>query len=220
MFWTFVSAAIVTNFVLVYFLGLCPVIGVTNKSATGVRLGLATTFVMVLASLAAWVLNRFVLANAPYLRVISFIVAIASIVQIVELLVKKVSPGLFKELGIFLPLIASNSQVLGLTIFQTNRGYTLVQGLLFAIGGGLGITAVLSLVGGIRERIGFAPIPAVARGPALVFIIVAMLSLVGGIRERMEFAPIPAIARGPALVFIIVAALSLVFMGFAGIGTA
>lgn len=178
LFWIFVSAAVVTNFVLVYFLGLCPVIGVTNKSATGLRLGLATTFVMALASLAAWVLNTFVLAAAPFLRVISFVVAIASIVQIVELFVKKVSPPLYRELGIFLPLIASNSQVLGMTIFQTNRGYTLLEGLLFATGGGLGITAVLSLVGGIRERMEFAPIPAVVRGPALVFIMVAALSLV------------------------------------------
>lgn len=177
-FWIFFSAAIVTNFVLVYFLGLCPVIGVTNKSVTGLRLGLATTFVMVLASLAAWILNRFVLENAPYLRVIAFIVAIASVVQIVELFIRKVSPGLYRELGIFLPLIASNSQVLGLTIFQTNRGYTLPEGLIFAIGGGLGITAVLAMVGSIRERLEFAPIPAIARGPALVFMIVAALSLV------------------------------------------
>lgn len=177
LFWIFVSAAIVTNFVLVYFLGLCPVIGVTNKSDTGLRLGLATTFVMVLASLAAWVLNTFVLGAAPFLRVISFVVAIASIVQIVELFVKKTSPSLYRELGIFLPLIASNSQVLGMTIFQTNRGYTLPQGLMFAAGGGLGITAVLSLVGGIRERTELAPIPAVARGPALVFMIAAALSL-------------------------------------------
>jgi Na+-translocating ferredoxin:NAD+ oxidoreductase subunit A len=177
-FWIFVSAAVVTNFVLVYFLGLCPVIGVTGKSATGLRLGLATTFVMVLASFAAWVMNRYVLEAAPYLRVIAFVVGIASIVQVVELFVKKVSPALYRDLGIFLPLIASNSQVLGLTIFQTNRGYTLLEGLLFAVGGGLGITAVLALVGGIRERLEFAPIPPVARGPALVFMIVAALSLV------------------------------------------
>ena len=177
LFWIFISTAIVTNFVLVYFLGLCPVIGVTNQSATGLRLGLATTFVMVLASLAAWVLNTFVLAAAPFLRVIAFVVAIASIVQIVELFVKKTSPSLYRELGIFLPLIASNSQVLGMTIFQTNRGYTLLEGLMFAVGGGLGITAVLALVGGIRERTELAPIPLVARGPALVFMIAATLSL-------------------------------------------
>ena len=178
LFWIFVSAAVVTNFVLVYFLGLCPVIGVTNRSATGLRLGLATTFVMVLAGLAAWVMNTVVLSRAPFLRIIAFVVAIASIVQIVELFLKKTSPSLYRELGIFLPLIASNSQVLGLTIFQTNRGYTLLEGIVFAVGGGIGITAVLALVGGIRERTEFAPIPAVARGPALVFIIVAALSLV------------------------------------------
>ena len=102
-FLIFFSAAVVTNFVLVYFLGLCPVIGVTKQSATGLRLGLATTFVMVLASLAAWVLNAFVLDAAPFLRVISFVVAIASIVQIVELFGKKVSPPLYRERGIFLP---------------------------------------------------------------------------------------------------------------------
>ena len=172
-----VSAAIVTNFVLVYFLGLCPVIGVTNKSVTGVRLGFATTFVMVLASFAAWMMNAFVLDAAPFLRIIAFVVAIASIVQIVELFVKKTTPALYRELGIFLPLIASNSQVLGLTIFQTNRGYSLFEGLVFALGAGLGITAVLWLVGGIRERMEFAPVPAIARGPALVFLIVAILSL-------------------------------------------
>jgi electron transport complex protein RnfA len=177
IFLIFVSAAIVTNFVLVYFLGLCPVIGVTSRSATGLRLGLATTFVMVLASLAAWGLN-FILVAAPFLRVIAFVVAIASIVQIVELFVKKTSPTLYRDLGIFLPLIASNSQVLGMTIFQTNRGYSLVEGLMFALGGGLGITAVLSLVGGIRERLELAPVPEVARGPAVVFLVVAMLALV------------------------------------------
>jgi electron transport complex protein RnfA len=177
LFWIFISAAIVTNFVLVYFLGLCPVIGVTSRSATGLRLGLATTFVMVLASVAAWVMN-FVLVRAPYLRIIAYIVAIASIVQLVELFIKKLSPSLYRELGIFLPLIASNSQVLLLAIFQTNRGYTLTQGLAFALGGGLGITAVLAIVGILRERMAFAPIPAVARGPALVFMIVGLLSLI------------------------------------------
>jgi electron transport complex protein RnfA len=119
-----------------------------------------------------------VLATVPFLRVIAFVVAIASIVQIVELFVKKMSPALYRELGIFLPLIASNSRVLGMTIFRTNRGYTLLEGLMFAVGGGLGITAVLSLVGGIRQRLEFAPVPAIARGPTLVFIIVATLSLV------------------------------------------
>lgn len=175
--WLFVSAAVINNFILVYFLGLCPVIGVTNNVGIGLRLGLATTFVMVLACIAAWFLNLAVLQSAPYLRVISFVVVIASLVQIVELAVQKFSPGLFRELGIFLPLIASNSQVLGMALFQTNRDYSLVEGLVFAVGSGIGITLVLMLVSALRERASLAPIPKVAQGPAFVFILVGMLCL-------------------------------------------
>jgi electron transport complex protein RnfA len=138
----------------------------------------ATTFVIALAILSAWALNTSVLGAAPFLRVISFVVAIASIVQIVELFVKKVTPSLRRGLGIFLPLIASNTQVLGRTIRQANRGYTLLEGMVFAVGGGIGIMAMLSIIGEIRERLEFATIPGVAQGPALVFLIVVMLSLV------------------------------------------
>src|SRR5918993_2151974 len=93
----FISALVVNNFVLAYFLGLCPFLGVSSRVATALRLGLATLFVMVLSSMSAWFLNRFVLADAPYLRVISFIVVIASLVQIVELVIKKMRPMLFRE---------------------------------------------------------------------------------------------------------------------------
>lgn len=175
--WIFVSAMVVNNFVLAYFLGLCPVVGVTSKIPTALRLGLATMCVMVLASVAGWLLNTFVLPAAPYLRLISFIVAIASIVQIVELVVKKTSPTLFRQLGIFLPLIASNSQVLGLALFQTNRGYSLLAGVVFATGAGLGITLVLTLMASMRVQTELAPVPAIARGAALVFFLAATLSL-------------------------------------------
>ena len=177
LFWIFMSAAVINNFVLVYFLGLCPVVGVSNRIGTAVRLGLATTAVMVLASFSGWALNTFVLTPAPYLRLISFIVVIASAVQIVELVVKKFSPGLFRELGIFLPLIASNSQVLGLALFQTNRGYSLIEGLIFALGAGAGITLVMGLMASIRVSSELAPIAGVARGAALVFFLAGTLSL-------------------------------------------
>lgn len=173
----FVSGLVVNNFVLVYFLGLCPVVGVTSRVETAVRLGLATTFVMVLACVSAWTLNTFVLEHAPYLRLITFIVAIASAVQIVEMIVKKVSPALFRELGIFLPLIASNSQVLGLTLFQTNRGYSFVEGLVFAVGAGLGITLVMGLMASIRVQTDLGNVPAIVKGPALVFLLAAVLSM-------------------------------------------
>ena len=175
--WIFVSAMVVNNFVLVYFLGLCPVAGVSNKLGTAFRLGLATTFVMVLASLSAWFLNRFVLDAAPFLRLVSFILVIASVVQIVEMIVKKVSPALFRELGIFLPLIASNSQVLGLALFQTNRGYGFLEGFVFATGAGAGVTLVMVLMASIRVQTELARVPKVVQGPALVFLIAASLSL-------------------------------------------
>ena len=177
LIWIFVSAMVVNNFVLVYFLGLCPVVGVSSKMGTAIRLGVATMFVMVLASLSAWVLNRFVLDAAPFLRLVSFIVVIASVVQIVELVVKKISPSLFRELGIFLPLIASNSQVLGLALFQTNRNYSLLEGIVFALGAGAGITIVMGLMASIRVQTQLSEVPHVMRGPSLVFLIAAALSM-------------------------------------------
>ena len=175
--WLFVSGLLINNFVLVYFLGLCPVVGVSGRVETAVRLGLATTFVMVLACVSAWTLNTFVLEKLPYLRLISFIVVIDSVVQIVEMLVKKLSPALFRELGIFLPLIASNSQVLGLTLFQTNRGYTFLEGLVFAVGAGGGITLVMGLMACIRVQTELGEVPSIVKGPALVFLLAATLSM-------------------------------------------
>jgi Na+-translocating ferredoxin:NAD+ oxidoreductase subunit A len=177
LLWIFVSAAVVNNFTLALFLGLCSFVGVTQKLATAVRLGLANTFVMVITSLAAWLLNTFVLVNAPYLRIISFIVVIASLVQIVEMLIKKTSPTLFRELGIYLPLITTNCAILGFAIFQTNRGYGLAQGLVFALGAGVGLTLALVLMASIRERLDLSSVPALARGMGIVFIVAGSLSL-------------------------------------------
>lgn len=175
--WILVSAMLVNNFTLTLFLGLCPFFGVTNRIETALRLGLANIFVLVITSLAAWFLNTFVLATAPYLRVISFIIVIASLVQIVEMAIKKMSPALFRALGIYLPLITTNCAILGLAIFQTNRGYDLWQGLAFAIGAGLGLTLALTLMASIRVRLDVADIPRVARGTAIVLIIASSLSL-------------------------------------------
>lgn len=173
----FVSALVINNFVLAYFLGLCPFLGVSSRVDTALRLGLATTFVMLVASIAAWALNTFVLEHAPYLRVISFIVVIASMVQIVELLIKKTSPTLFRELGIYLPLITTNCAILGLAIFQTNRGYNFVQGFTFAVGAGLGFTMVMILMASLRVQTELARVPALLKGPALVFLLAATLSM-------------------------------------------
>jgi len=177
LFWILISAMVVNNFTLALFLGLCPFMGVSQRVATALRMGGANIFVLVLTSLAAWFLNSFILPGAPYLRLISFIVVVASLVQIVEMTVKKLSPALFRELGIFLPLMTTNCAILGLAIFQTNRGYGLVQGLFFAVGAGLGLTLALVLMASIREQTELSAVPALARGMGLVLILAGTLSL-------------------------------------------
>jgi electron transport complex protein RnfA len=177
LFWILISAMVVNNFTLALFLGLCPFMGVSGRVSTALRMGGANIFVLVLTAIAAWFLNRFILVDAPYLRIISFIVVIASLVQLVEMAVRKFSPTLFRELGIFLPLITTNCAILGLAIFQTNRGYGLVQGLFFAIGAGLGLTLALVLMASIREQTELATVPDLARGLGVVLIIAGTLSL-------------------------------------------
>jgi len=177
LFSIFFSALVVNNFTLALFLGLCPFMGVSARVETALRMGFANIFVLVLTSLAAWFLNTYILETAPYLRIISFIIVIASLVQIVETAIKKLSPALFRQLGIFLPLITTNCAILGLAIFQTNRGYGFLQGLTFAIGAGLGLTLALVLMASIRESVEFSDVPGIAKGTGLVLIIAGTLSM-------------------------------------------
>jgi electron transport complex protein RnfA len=175
--WIFVSTLLVNNFTLVMFLGLCSFFGVTGKIETAWRLGLANTFVLLLTAVGAWTLNTFVLTRTPFLRTIAFIVVVASGVQIVEMAVKKHFPVLFRQLGIYLPLITTNCAILGLALFQTSRHYNLVESLVFAIGAGLGLTLALSLMASIRERIEVADVPVVARRMGLVLVVASCLSM-------------------------------------------
>ena len=177
LLWIFISTLLVNNFVLAYFLGLCPFLGVSGQLETSFRLGLATTFVLVITALCAWILNTYVLIYAPYLRLISFIVVIASTVQFIEMSIKKLSPSLFKSLGIFLPLITTNCAILGLAIFATNRGYGLVEGLVFALGAGAGFTLAMVLMAGIREETEIMDVPVLIRGTAFNLIIAGILSM-------------------------------------------
>lgn len=175
--WIFISALLVNNFVLAYFLGLCPFLGVSGRLVTSFRLGLATTFVLLITALCAWFLNTYILIHAPYLRLISFIVVIASTVQFIEMAIKKLSPALFKALGIFLPLITTNCAILGLAIFATNRGYGLVEGLVFALGAGGGFTLAMVLMAGLREESELSNVPALVKGTAMNLIIAGILSM-------------------------------------------
>lgn len=173
----FVSASVINNFTLAYFLGLCPFFGVTGRLETAFRLGLANIFVMLITSVASWFLNSFVLPHAPYLRLITFIVVIASSVQFVEMVIKKLSPALFKALGIFLPLITTNCAILGLALFSTNRGYGFVQGVVYALGAGVGLTLALVIMAGLREEIELTNVPKLVRGVAMSFFIAGILSM-------------------------------------------
>jgi len=177
LIWIFVSSMVVNNFTLYYFLGLCPFFGVSGRLVTAFRLGLATVFVMVITSLCASLLNIFILPHAPYLRLISFIVVIASTVQFVEMVIKKVSPALFRALGIFLPLITTNCAILFLALTQTSRGYGVLEGLAFALGAGAGLTLALVLMAGLREEAELSDIPSVMKGTAMNLIIAGILSL-------------------------------------------
>lgn len=174
----FLNASLVNNFVLAYFLGICPFLGVSGKLETATRMGGAVCFVMLVSSLCAFGINRLLIAiDAPYLQLISYIVVIASTVQLVEMFIKKMSPALFRALGIFLPLITTNCAILGLALFQTNKGYDLLQCLVYALGAGSGFTLALILMAGIREKLELATVPDMVQGTAITLMIAGILSL-------------------------------------------
>jgi len=174
----FVNACLINNFVLAYFLGICPFLGVSGKLATATRMGGAVSFVMLVSSVCAFGIQQLLLAiDAPYLRLISFIAVIASTVQLVEMFIKKVSPALFRTLGIFLPLITTNCAILGLALFQTNKGYDFVQCVVYALGAGSGFTLALVLMAGLREKLELAAVPDVVRGTALSLVLAGILSV-------------------------------------------
>jgi len=132
---------------------------------------------MLFTSVCAWFLNNYVLPHADYLRLMTFIVVIASSVQFVEMAIKKLSPALFRALGLFLPLITTNCAILGLALFQTNRGYTFLQGIFYALGAGVGLTLALVLMAGVREESELSEVPDVLQGAAMSFLIAGILSM-------------------------------------------
>jgi electron transport complex protein RnfA len=174
----FVNASLINNFVLAYFLGICPFLGVSGRLETATRMGGAVLFVMLVSSTCAYGIQRLLVAiDAPYLRLISFIAVIASTVQLVEMFIKKVSPALFRALGIFLPLITTNCAILGLALFQTNKGYGFLQCVVYALGAGTGFTLALVLMAGLREKLELATVPDVVRGTALALALAGILSV-------------------------------------------
>ena len=175
----FLSAALVNNFVLAYFLGICPFIGVSNKLSSAFPMGLATTFVMVLTAIVTWLIYHLVLVpyHVEYLEYVSFILVVASLVQFVEMVIKKVSQPLYRALGIFLPLITTNCAILGLALFIVLKDYSFVESIFFGVGAGAGFTLAISIMAGIREELELADVPASFRGAPITLIVAGLLAL-------------------------------------------
>jgi len=173
------STALVNNVVLIKFLGLCPVMGVSKSVDSALGMGLATTFVITLAAGASWMLDNWLLApfGMGYLRILTFILVIAAVVQFTEMFIKKASPGLYQSLGIYLPLITTNCAVLGVPLLNIANGYNFVESLLFGAGSAFGFSLVLILFAGIRERVEGADVPVYFRGAAIAMVTAGLMAL-------------------------------------------
>ena len=188
IFLIFISAAVINNFVLTYFLGICPFLGVSNRISSAVGMGMAVTFVMTITACSTWLINHFILIKfgVEYLEYVSFIIVIAALVQFVEMFIRKVSPPLYRALGIYLPLITTNCAILGLALFMVLREYNFVQSIVFALGSGIGFTMALVIMAGMREDLDCADIPKPLQGAAITLIIAGFLAL-----AFMGFAGMP-----------------------------
>ena len=173
------SAILTENFILVKFYGICPFMGVSKKIDTALGMGMAVTFVMALASAATWAVNEFLLKtlHLEYMQTVAFILVIASIVQIVEMFLKKSVPALYRALGIFLPLITTNCAVLGVALVNVQEGYEFLQSVLNGACGGLGFTVSIVLFASVRERVDKADCPKSFKGYPIALISAGLLAL-------------------------------------------
>lgn len=174
-----IAAIVVNNFVLSYFVGICPFIGVSKKIDAALSMGIAVTFVMTITSMVTWVITDFILnkLNMPYLEYVAYIVVIASVVQFVEMFIKKTSPTLYKALGIYLPLITTNCAILFVALIQAMRNYNFIQSTVFGFAAGIGFTLAIVIMAGMREQLELADIPKPFRVAAITLIAAGVLAL-------------------------------------------
>lgn len=174
-----ITAIFVENFVLVKFLGICPFLGVSKKTETAVGMGMAVTFVIGMASVLTWCVDRFLLKpwGLDYLQTIAFIVVIAALVQLVEMFLQKTLPGLYNALGIYLPLITTNCAVLGVALLNMQLEFTLIKALVFGVSAALGFTLAIVLFSGIREQLEFSDIPDFLKGFPIALITAGLVSI-------------------------------------------
>ena len=174
-----IAALLSQNFILVKFYGICPFMGVSKKIDTALGMGMAVTFVMALASAACWLVNEFLLVplNLGYMQTVAFILVIASIVQVVEMFLKKAVPALYKALGVFLPLITTNCAVLGVVLVNVQEGYGFLLSVINGAAGGLGFTLAIVLFASIRQRVDKADPPECFKGFPIALITAGLLAL-------------------------------------------
>ncbi len=175
----FISALLINNFVLHYFLGICPFIGVSNRLDSAISMGMAVTFVMTIASAVSWLIYYLILVpfRVEFLEIVSFILVIASLVQVVEMFIKKASPPLYQALGIYLPLITTNCAILGVALISVLKEYSFIETLVFSLGAGLGFALAITIMAGIREELEFADVPETLKGPGITLITAGILAL-------------------------------------------
>ncbi len=175
-----ISAAFINNFVLSRFLGLCPFIGVSKRLDSALGMGMAVIFVLTLASIITYIINQYLLLpyNLEFLRTVSFILVIATLVQFVEMVIQKTSPPLYDALGIYLPLITTNCAVLGAAFLNINEKFNLLESAVNGFGAGVGFTIALIFMASIREKLEVAKIPENFKGAPITFIIAGILSLI------------------------------------------
>ncbi|WP_343298336.1 electron transport complex subunit RsxA [Pasteurella multocida] len=174
-----ISTALINNFVLVKFLGLCPFMGVSKKIETAIGMSLVTMFVLTVASISAYLIDTYILTplSATFLRTLVFILVIAVVVQFTEMVINKTSPTLYRLLGIFLPLITTNCAVLGVALLNINQAHTLTQSVIYGFGASLGFGLVLVLFAALRERLAAADVPHVFKGASIALITAGLMSL-------------------------------------------
>jgi len=175
----FISAILINNFVLYYFLGICPFLGVSKKLDSALSMGLAVTFVMTITAVMSWMINTWILIpyNIGYLQTVSFILVISSLVQLVEMFIRKMSPPLYQSLGIYLPLITTNCAIMGLALLVARKNYSFFEAVVFGIGSGIGFTLAIVLMAGIREQLDLADIPEPLKGAGIALIVAGIMAL-------------------------------------------
>ena len=179
IFTLLISAILINNFVLHYFIGLCPFLGVSKKLDSALSMGVSVTFVMAITAVSSWIINHWILIpnGLDYLQIVSFILVIASLVQLVEMFIRKISPPLYQAMGIYLPLITTNCCIMGLALIAALKNYDFLETVVFGVGAGLGFTLAIILMAGIREELEFADIPEPLKGAGIALIVTGIMAL-------------------------------------------